>query len=252
MYHNRFRDLDPIVIYSGIPRYRDKMKAIVERQHRIIVCVDMFGKGFDLPNLKIAALHSPHKSLAVTLQFCGRFTRDAKDIGDATLAANIADPSVSDAIEDLYAEDSDWNELIPELSSRAIESQVNFSDFLDRMDRSEKGDEELFDLNVLKPKTSTVIFKTKSFSPRRFRKGIKKAVDVERTWVSKDKDLLVFITHSRVPIEWASIKETSNEIWDLDILAFDAASGLLFINSRRSRHCIMISLKLSAGRTPNL
>jgi superfamily II DNA or RNA helicase len=231
IYHNGFRDLNPIVIYSGIPRYRDKMKAIVERQHRIIVCVDMFGEGFDLPNLKIAALHSPHKSLAVTLQFCGRFTRDAKDIGDATLVANIADPSVSDAIEDLYAEDSDWNELIPELSARAIESQVNFSDFLDRMDRSEKGDEELFDLNVLKPKTSTVIFKTKSFSPRRFRKGIKKAVDFERTWISKDKDLLVFITRSRVPIEWASIKETSNEIWDLYILAFDAASGLLFINS---------------------
>ncbi|HEY5706787.1 MAG TPA: DEAD/DEAH box helicase family protein [Terrimicrobiaceae bacterium] len=231
LYRGRCGDLNPIVIYSGIPRYREKMKAIVEKKHRIIVCVDMFGEGFDLPNLKVAALHSPHKSLAVTLQFCGRFTRDAKDIGDATLVANIADPSVSDAIEDLYAEDSDWNELIPELSYRAIESQVNFSDFLDRMDRSEKGDDELFDLNVLKPKTSTVIFKANGFSPRRFRQGIKKVVDVERTWISRDKDLLVFITRSRVPIEWASIKETSNEIWDLYVLAFDGDSGLLFINS---------------------
>ncbi|WP_346763412.1 hypothetical protein [Escherichia sp. E4694] len=35
----------------------------------------MLGEGYDLPNLKIAALHDHHKSLAVTLQFIGRFTR---------------------------------------------------------------------------------------------------------------------------------------------------------------------------------
>ena len=41
----------------------------------IVVCVDMFGEGFDQPNFKIAALHDPKKGLAVTLQFIGRFTR---------------------------------------------------------------------------------------------------------------------------------------------------------------------------------
>src|SRR5262249_27914301 len=47
-----------------------------------IVCVNMFGEGFNLPNLKIAAVHSPHKSLAVTLQFIGRFARAGQaDIG---------------------------------------------------------------------------------------------------------------------------------------------------------------------------
>jgi superfamily II DNA or RNA helicase len=231
LYAKEYGDLSPVAIYSGVPQVREKMKSILAREHRVIVCVDMFGEGFDLPNLKVAALHKPHKSLAVTLQFCGRFTRDAKDIGDATLVANIADPKVSDAIEELYAEDSDWNELIPELSSRAIESQIDFSDFLERMDRSEKGEDELFDLNVLKPKTSTVMYKTKSFAPRQFRKGLPKNLEIERTWISKDKDLLVFITHSRVPIEWATIKETSNEIWDLYILSFDAKLGLLYINS---------------------
>lgn len=40
-----------------------------------IVCVDMLGEGFDFPSLKIAAIHSPHKSLAITLQFVGRFAR---------------------------------------------------------------------------------------------------------------------------------------------------------------------------------
>ena len=36
-----------------------------------VIAVDMLGEGFDLPNLKVAALHHPHKSLAVTLQFMG-------------------------------------------------------------------------------------------------------------------------------------------------------------------------------------
>jgi superfamily II DNA or RNA helicase len=33
-----------------------------------IICVNMLGEGFDMPRLKIAAVHSPHRSLAVTLQ----------------------------------------------------------------------------------------------------------------------------------------------------------------------------------------
>ena len=40
-----------------------------------IVCVNVMGEGFDYPRLKIAALHSPHRSLAATLQFIGRFAR---------------------------------------------------------------------------------------------------------------------------------------------------------------------------------
>ena len=41
----------------------------------------MLGEGIDIPSLKVAAVHDTHKSLAVLLQFVGRFTR----IGDANL-----------------------------------------------------------------------------------------------------------------------------------------------------------------------
>ena len=40
-----------------------------------IICVNMLGEGFNFPSLKIAAIHAPHKSLSVTLQFVGRFAR---------------------------------------------------------------------------------------------------------------------------------------------------------------------------------
>ena len=76
----------------------------------------MFGEGLDLPNLKVAALHDVHKSLAITLQFIGRFVRTAgPDVGDATVVANLGTLAAQEAIEELYAEDSDWNLVIPGL-----------------------------------------------------------------------------------------------------------------------------------------
>ena len=230
IYEAKYKDLNPVVIHSRKSGYSKTLEDIKVGKHRIIVCVDMFGEGFDFPRLKIAALHDPHRSLGITLQFTGRFTRDAAGIGDATLVANIADPKVAESIEELYAEDSDWNKLIPELSAKAIQSQIDFSDFLQNME-PEKSGEEIFGLNVLRPKVSTVLFTAKSFSPRNFRKGIKKGLRVERVWNSKDKDLLIFVTKSRPPIEWASIKETTNELWDLFIVYFDKESKLLFIYS---------------------
>ncbi len=234
IYAAEFANLNPVLIHSRSHNYQGLLESIKAGNHKIIVCVDMFGEGFDFPRLKIAALHDPHRSLAITLQFTGRFTRDATGIGDATLVANTADPKVSESIEELYAEDSDWNQLIPELSAKAVQSQLDFSDFLQNMETAEISDDEIFGLNVLRPKTSTVIFKVNSFSPRSFRKGVKKGHRVERVWQSKDKDLLIFITRTRPPIEWANIKETSNEMWDLYIIAYQQARGLLFIHSSQT------------------
>lgn len=228
-------DLNPIVIHSQTPQRREKLEAIRARQHLVIICVDMFGEGYDLPQLKVAALHDIHKSLAITLQFTGRFTRTSAGLGKATIVANVADPRVSDAIEELYAEDSDWNELIPKLSARAIKSQQEFSDFLQRMEKSELGDDELFSLNVLKPATSMVVYKTGAFNPRNFRAGIKKGVHVQRVWISRDKDYLVFITRTRAAIDWATIKEANDEIWDLFVLAHDAKRGVLYLHSSQTK-----------------
>lgn len=235
VYQTLCPDLNPIVIHSQTPQRREKLEAVRNRQHLVIICVDMFGEGYDLPQLKVAALHDIHKSLAITLQFTGRFTRTLAGLGKATIVANVADPRVSEAIEELYAEDSDWNELIPKLSARAIKSQQEFSDFLQRMEKSELGDDELFSLNVLKPATSMIVFKTASFNPRNFRAGIKKGIHVQRVWISRDRDYLVFITRTRAAIDWATIKEANNEIWDLFVLAHDAKRGVIYLHSSQTK-----------------
>jgi superfamily II DNA or RNA helicase len=105
-------DLKPVVVYSGTGRTaanQQALDAVLDRGPegaRIVVCVDMLGEGFDLPNLKIAAFHDNHKSLAITLQFIGRFTRKGErgQIGDATVVVNVADPDAEHKLSQLYAE----------------------------------------------------------------------------------------------------------------------------------------------------
>ena len=94
----------------------------------------MFGEGFDLPNLKIAALHSVHKSLGITLQFIGRFARTAAGVGRATFVANAAEDGVPEALESLYQEDADWNLLIADLSYDAIDPQTKLSELVANLD----------------------------------------------------------------------------------------------------------------------
>ncbi|MFP3442193.1 helicase C-terminal domain-containing protein, partial [Pantoea sp. SIMBA_133] len=67
-------DLNPVVVHStyGKPEIRRRLEGLLSRESKIVICVDMLGEGYDLPNLKVAALHDHHKSLAVTLQFIGR------------------------------------------------------------------------------------------------------------------------------------------------------------------------------------
>lgn len=49
----------------------------------------MLGEGFDLPELKIAAFHDVRKSLPITLQLIGRFTRYRSDLSTAKAVVNI-------------------------------------------------------------------------------------------------------------------------------------------------------------------
>ena len=64
------------------------IKLLRERKLDGIIRVNMVGEGFDFPNMKIAAIHEVHKSLANTLQFIGRFARtNASNIGTAKFIA---------------------------------------------------------------------------------------------------------------------------------------------------------------------
>ena len=61
--YKRHVDLNPVIIYSDCPDYKETYRKIIQKEAKIIVCVDMLGEGFDLPELKVAAFHDIRKSL---------------------------------------------------------------------------------------------------------------------------------------------------------------------------------------------
>jgi superfamily II DNA or RNA helicase len=228
--YKEYEKHNPVIIHNrmGAKDKNNTLKIIREKRTRIIVCVDMLGEGFDLPELKIAALHDTHKSLGVSLQFIGRFTR-TKDssIGDASIIANIADPKVGESLETLYSEDADWNLLIRQSSTKMIENRIEFANMIDGFNSNIITD---IPLQNIFPKMSTVIYRTSSseWTPEEF--NISSNNKVIHT-INNKKNVLIVVEENIHPISWGKIKEISNRTWDLYILYFDKCKKVLYINS---------------------
>lgn len=137
IYQNIVPNFNPIVVHSDYPKteIKKRLNKLLSRQSRIVICVDMLGEGYDLPNLKIAALHDHHKSLAVTLQFIGRFTRvnKAQKIGQASVVMNVADPNVEGELQHLYSTDADWDNVLRRLSEGRIAREIRLQEVVDAL-----------------------------------------------------------------------------------------------------------------------
>jgi len=96
-----------------------------------VICVDMMGEGYDFPALKIAAVHIPHKSLAITLQFVGRISRTNTAQGNiATVIAGEHEFKIDS--HQLYKEDTkDWSVILPDLHKMKIQKTEDEQEFFD-------------------------------------------------------------------------------------------------------------------------
>ncbi len=58
---------NPVLIHSGRSKRENdaNIAKLKDGESKIVVCVDMFGEGIDIPNLKIAAMHDKYKSLPI-------------------------------------------------------------------------------------------------------------------------------------------------------------------------------------------
>lgn len=229
------KDLNPVIIYSGVPNFKETYDKILQKKTRIIVCVDMLGEGFDLPELKIAAFHDIRKSLPITLQLAGRFTRTKYDeeLGDASFVANIADLEVRSELADLYATDADWNEILSDASSVQVNEQIEFKDF---MSGFKKLDNANIPFQNIRPKLSAVVYKNKTnaWNPGNFQKGISGYDSLEFKFhdINREHNMLVIITGKRLDVEWVHDKREIYDIqWDIIIIYWETKNNLLFINS---------------------
>ena len=236
-HYRRYPAFNPVQLHTGIKSKAEReeiRQKILSGQSRIIVCVDMLGEGFDLPELKIAAFHDIRKSLAVTLQLAGRFTRTKPNLGNATFIANTADLDVKGELLKLYRHDADWNLLLPIISERASEADLKIAEFL----RGFKDLPDELSLARVRPAMSTVAYRTKcaEWSPDRFERGIPGADKLDRLYhtVNAEENTLVVVTARRVPVEWAQLEEIHTWEWELYVLHWDATLNLLFIHHSKN------------------
>lgn len=234
-YMEQLSEFAPVLIHSGM-KGSDKAAALTalrSRQSRIIVCVDMLGEGFDLPQLKISGLHDRHKSVAITLQFTGRFTRDATGIGDATVIANIEQSDVDDALRSLYAEDADWNFLLQVLSETKTSRQLKRAEIFGGFSDSLEG----IPLQTLIPKMNTVVYKTdcEEWRPLDIDQAIPFATIHTGPVVNDAERIAIFVTREEVPVRWSTMKEVTDTEWNLFMIHWDPETKLLYINSSKNK-----------------
>lgn len=224
-----------VLVHSGLTRTerQSAMERLRSRRARVVVCVDMFGEGFDMPELKIAALHDVHKSLAVTLQFVGRFTRAVASLGEATVVVNLGRTDVEDSLRALYAEDADWNVVLRDLSTGASNRQVRRADFLKRFEPPPT----TIPLQNLSPAMSTVVYRVtcEDWRPDL----ISDAIGDDRLYgmpsINHTEHVAVFVTREVDEVEWGDIREIADTTWDLYIVHWDSAEQLLYICSSNNR-----------------
>ena len=229
--YSQHPDLTPVLIHSNVPNQAKVLAEIVNKNHRIIVCVDMLGEGFDLPELKIAAIHDQHQSPAVTLQFIGRLTRVDAALGDAKFVANIANQKTSHQMADLYKESADWSAVIRDVSEQKVSREIERADFSEQF-ADGKDAQVIFGLNP-NPKISAVAYRVsrKDWTPRRAQSLDGRKETLQYISINDQADTVIAVTRQETLVGWAQTEEIFDTSWNLYIAFYNKVQTTLFIHS---------------------
>jgi superfamily II DNA or RNA helicase len=234
-YYQEYEDLNPVLVYNGIPGLKDIIEDIKAKRHSIIVCVNMLGEGFDLPELKVAAIHDERQSLPITLQFIGRFTRTSFDsLGKASFITNIAYPPIKEELNFLYSKDADWNLLLPKMNEAATEREIDFKEFLEGFAHLNNSKIPFQNIN---PAMSCKIYKNSGtrWNPENWRQGLKDISQFEHQYsdCNNSKKVLVIILGKVTKVEWATFDVIQNMDWDTIVIHWNktADKNLVYVHT---------------------
>lgn len=230
IYKEKYEDLNPVLIThkQKTIEKKERMEQLKKFQAKIVVCVDMFGEGIDIPNLKIAAIHDKYKSLPITLQFIGRFARDKDGLGNAKIITNIADSSISEALQDLYEKDSDWNKLLPRKSNEYINKEITNQELIDGFYNQNLED---IDLNQIKVKVSMLAYYTED-DKWEYNNWIKVFDEGKCKFsINNNENIIIVIEPVEDRIEWTRQKNIYNLIWNYYIVYWNKSKNIVFLNA---------------------
>lgn len=234
--YSKYSDYNPVFIHSGISKADKKeiLENIKNKKHRIIICVDMLGEGFDLPQLKICAMHDIHKNITTSFQFFGRFTRTSDiKLGKATLIANIVDTRFKGVLQKLYRKDSDWDRIISQSNENIISDIIEEESFFKNF--SDIPIPDKIPLRNITPAMSTVVYRLYdpyiTWTPEKHIKYFD-SKKYETTIVEhQEKKLIVIISKTKSSVQWGKIDDLINIEYDLYIAYLNEEQKLLYINS---------------------
>lgn len=235
IYEKLAPEYNPIFIHSdiGAQKIQHNLDKLHSFESKIIVCVDMLGEGYDLPNLKIAAIHDHHKSLAITLQFIGRFTRTSSDnkIDDATAIVNIADPGIECNLKQLYSQDAEWDIILRRLSEDRIGKEIDLQKIIDSL--KAKGDlHSVISLWNIKPSLSAMLFESKceDWTPERYTENLP---NFDHYWhsISEEENIIAILGISSTKVKWGNFKDLRDINYKLLIAYWNKNSNRLSIFS---------------------
>ncbi|HFJ9613177.1 TPA: DEAD/DEAH box helicase [Stenotrophomonas maltophilia] len=209
-------------------------RRLISGELRGIVCVDMFGEGYDFPKFKVAALHSPHRSLVPTIQFIGRFARVDESTGNATLIAPLV--RVLEAPSLLLKDGVDLASMIDEAARRELVGNAESQAVLDRLpvSRIAESDYELVSPLALELYAHVRVFmcaETPDFS--KIGDTIGKDLRAVKQWLSTDGTVSLVLTVDENPPNWATSDVLVNVRHDAFLLIYFPESRLCYIGSTR-------------------
>ena len=220
-YYESYQEFSPVIVSSKTLGHKQIVEEIKRKDHKIIVCVNMLGEGFDLPEMKIAAIHDTRQSIPITLQFVGRFTREAsKDahLGEASFVANIANAPVKKELEDMYSQDADWNILLPELNDQLTEEEIDFSNFITSFNSLSNSNIAIQKINI---PLSAVIYRITSNELRANDWKALFPVDQYQyrfSTTSGDGKTLLIVLGNTEAVDWGAVDSVQNIVWNLIVV----------------------------------
>ncbi|MBF6427827.1 DEAD/DEAH box helicase family protein [Nocardia cyriacigeorgica] len=234
LYEEIAPDLAPVRIDTGMAAStRHKRQALLGSSSRIVVCVNMLGEGFDMPRLKVAAIHDPQQSLAVTLQFIGRFTRSGNaELGEASAFVPLQIAGIDERLRTLYGEDADWNEVLCDLTEHNVGLQRERSEFelaFGSLPREVA-------LRSIHPKMSTVIYRASAstpleWAPDRIYDLFEGRLLTTKLGINHRDKIVWWVSREASAVRWGEFASFNELVHHLHVVHVDTEGGFLYINS---------------------
>ncbi len=228
----RLKKIDSSMSHIAIKNYLSNLHS---GQLDGIICVDMLGEGYDFPNLKIAAIHAPHKSLASTLQFIGRFARtNASNIGTAKfIAANDEELEIEN--NKLYTTDAVWQDMIIGMSEGKNQAEVKKKNYYKEFVGNSEGIDKV-PLHAIRPNCHVKIYRARGFDVQN---DFPKSVNVgNRILKNIPENTVIGIGLDYLSPLWMGNGDKINQEYILYILHYQEELGMLYIYSQKHTEAI--------------